>query len=55
LTGNAVASQYVLRHKNLSTTTAFYVKPVQTAAVTGMRLFEERLANRKALKESEER
>jgi integrase len=46
LTGNAVASQYVLRHKNLATTTAFYVKPVQTAAVEGMRLMEESLANR---------
>jgi len=55
LTGNAVASQYVLRHKNLATTTAFYVKPVQTAAVDGMKLVEEVLANRKALKESEER
>jgi integrase len=55
LTGNAVASQYVLRHKNLATTTAFYVKPVQTAAVEGMKLVEETLANRKALKESEER
>ena len=52
LTGNAVASQYVLRHKNLATTTAFYVKPVQTAGVGGMRLMEETLANRaqKALK-----
>ena len=53
LTGNAVASQYVLRHKNLATTTAFYVKPVQTAAVDGMKLVEEALANRanqKALK-----
>jgi hypothetical protein len=33
LTGDAVAAQYVLRHKNLSTTTAFRIKPVQTAAV----------------------
>jgi len=49
LTGNAVAAQYVLRHKNLMTTTAFYAKPVQTAAVEGLRLVEETLAKRKAL------
>ena len=49
-TGNAVAAKYILRHKNLATTTAFYVKPVQTAAVEGMKLVEETLANRKALK-----
>lgn len=52
LTGNAVAAQFVLRHKNLTTTTAFYVKPVQTAAVEGMKLVEETLAGRKALAES---
>jgi integrase len=52
LTGNAVAAQFVLRHKNLSTTTAFYVKPVQTAGVEGMKLVEEALAIRKALAES---
>jgi len=51
LTGNAVAAQFVLRHKNLSTTTLFYVKPVQTAGVEGMKLVEEALANRKALAE----
>jgi integrase len=55
LTGDAVAAQYVLRHKNLSTTTAFYIKPVQTAAVEGMKLVEETLANRKALKAGEGR
>jgi hypothetical protein len=49
LTGDAVAAQYVLRHKNLSTTTAFYIKPVQTVAVEGMKLVEQTLANRKAL------
>jgi len=54
LTGNAVAAQFVLRHKNLATTTAFYVKPVRLAGVEGMRLVEETLANRKALKESNE-
>ena len=52
LTGNAVAAQFVLRHKNLTTTTAFYVKPVQTAAVEGMKLVEETLATRKALAEA---
>jgi integrase len=49
LTGNAVAAQFVLRHKNLATTTAFYVKPVSVAGVEGMRLVEETLAKRKAL------
>jgi len=53
LTGNAVAAQYILRHKNLATTTAFYVKPVQTAAIEDMKLVEETLANRKALKAEE--
>jgi hypothetical protein len=52
LTGNAVAAQFVLRHKNLTTTTAFYVKPVQTAGLEGMKLVEEKLASRKALAES---
>jgi integrase len=47
LTGNAVAAQYVLRHKNLGTTTAFYVKPVQTAAMEGLKLLESKLAERK--------
>jgi integrase len=51
LTGNAVAAQYILRHRNIATTTAFYVKPVQTAAVEGMRLVEATLATRKALAE----
>jgi integrase len=49
LTGDAVAAQYVLRHKNLATTTAFYVKPTRDAAAEGMRLFEAKLAERKAL------
>jgi integrase len=46
LTGNAVASQYVLRHKNIATTQAFYVKPVQTAAVYGLKLLESKLTER---------
>jgi integrase len=52
LTGNAVAAQFVLRHKNLTTTTAFYVKPVQTAGVEGMKLVEETLVSRNALSEA---
>jgi integrase len=47
LTGNAVAAQYVLRHKNLSTTTGFYVKPVQSAALEGLKLVEDLLKQRK--------
>jgi integrase len=49
LTGNAVAAQYILRHKNLSTTTAFYVKPVRDEAVSGMKALENFLKGRKAL------
>jgi integrase len=49
LTGDALAASYVLRHKNLSTTTAFYVKPVRAAALEGMKALEEALAGRKAL------
>ena len=43
LTGDAIAAQYVLRHSNLATTTAFYVKPSREEAVTGMGLVESRL------------
>jgi integrase len=49
LTGNATAAQYVLRHRNLATTTAFYVKPTRDAAVDGLKLVEAELAKRKAL------
>jgi integrase len=49
LTGDATAAFYVLRHKNLATTTGFYIKPSREAGVEGMRLLEETLANRKAL------
>jgi integrase len=52
LTGNAVASQYVLRHKNLATTTAFYVKPVRDAALDGLQQVEDLLKQRKALAEA---
>lgn len=46
LTGNAVAAQCVLRHKNLATTTAFYVKPVRDEAISGMRLLEVELMDK---------
>lgn len=49
LTGNAVAAQYIVRHKNLSTTTTFYVKPVRDEAVSGMKALESFLKGRKAL------
>lgn len=52
LTGNALASQYVLRHKNLATTTAFYVKPVRDAALGGLQQVEDLLKKRKALAEA---
>jgi integrase len=42
LTGDALAAQVILRHKNLSTTTGFYVKQVPTAGANGLRLLEER-------------
>ena len=48
LTGNALAAQFVLRHKNLATTTAFYIKPSKEAAVVGMRRLTEKLADRSA-------
>src|SRR2546426_6840426 len=46
LTGDALAAQCVLRHSNLATTTAFYIKPSREEAVNGMRLVEEKLAGR---------
>ena len=52
LPGNAVASQYVLRHKNLATTTQFYIKPVRDAAVNGLQQVEDLLKKRKALAEA---
>jgi integrase len=47
LTGNALAAQYALRHKNLMTTTGFYVKPVRSAALEGLKLVEDLLKQRK--------
>jgi integrase len=52
LTGNALAAQFVLRHKNLGTTEAFYIKPSKEAAITGMGLLADKLAERKALTSS---
>lgn len=49
LTGDATAAQYVLRHKNLATTTAVYVEATQAPAIAGMKLMETKLAERKAL------
>jgi len=40
LTGNALAAQLILRHKNLAVTTGFYVKPSIEAGVQGMKLLE---------------
>jgi integrase len=48
LTGNALAPQFVLRHKNLGTTEAFYIKPSKEAAVTGMGLLAGKIAQRNA-------
>ena len=47
LTGNALAAFYVLRHKDLATTTGFYIKATAEPAVAGMRLLGERMAERK--------
>jgi len=43
LTGNALAAQVILRHKNLAVTTAHYVKPSREAAVNGLKLLEAKL------------
>jgi len=40
LTGNALAAQLILRHKNLAVTTGFYVKPSIEAGLQGMKLLE---------------
>jgi len=48
LTGNALAAQVILRHKNLAVTTAHYVKPSRQAAVDGLRLLEAKLLESKS-------
>ncbi len=40
LTGDALAAQQILRHKNLAVTTGFYVKAIPEAGLRGMRLLE---------------
>jgi integrase len=40
LTGNALAAQQILRHKNLAVTTGFYVKEMPAQGIAGMRLLE---------------
>jgi integrase len=40
LTGDALAAQQILRHKNLAVTTAAYVKAIPTAGLNGMKLLE---------------
>lgn len=49
LTGNALAAFYVLRHKDLATTTRFYLKATPEPAIAGMRLLGARLEEHKAL------
>jgi hypothetical protein len=47
LTGNAIAGQQILRHKNLSVTTGFYVKEMPKEALIDMKLLEaETIKNR---------
>lgn len=40
LTGDALAAQQILRHKNLAVTTGYYVKQIPEAGLNGMRLLE---------------
>jgi len=42
LTGNAIAAQQILRHKNLAVTTGFYVKEMPVAGLEGMKLLEQK-------------
>jgi integrase len=43
LTGNALAAQMILRHKNLTVTTAYYVKPSIEAGRQGLKLLEAKM------------
>jgi integrase len=45
LTGSAIAAQQILRHKNLSVTTGYYVKQIPTAGLEGMKLLEAAASN----------
>lgn len=40
LTGNAVAAQGLLRHKNMATTLVFYKKETPQETMRGMRMLE---------------
>lgn len=42
LTGDALAAQQILRHKNLAVTTGFYVKKMPEQGLAGMRLLEQK-------------
>jgi integrase len=44
LTGDALAAKEVLRHKDLRVTTANYVKPIPVAAINGLKLLAEQVA-----------
>jgi integrase len=44
LTGDALAAKEVLRHKDLRVTTAAYVRPIPVAAINGMKLLAEQVA-----------
>jgi integrase len=43
LTGNALAAQMILRHKNLAVTTQYYIKPSIEAGRQGLRLLEAKM------------
>jgi integrase len=45
LTGNAIAAQQILRHKNLAVTTGFYVKRMPEEGFAGMKLLEAAVIN----------
>jgi integrase len=44
LTGDALAAQQILRHKNLAVTTGYYVKHIPGAGLNGMKLLEAAVA-----------
>ena len=48
LTGDALAAQQILRHKNLAVTTGHYVKQIPTAGLEGMKLLEAAATNGKS-------
>ncbi len=48
LTGDALAAQQILRHKNLAVTTGHYVKAIPQAGIDGMKLLEAASTNGKS-------